>query len=124
MRWGRMHNGIDITGPGIHYQPAVAAEAGTVIKAKGGCTHDYGTACSCNSGYGNYVQIVHENGLTTLYAHLAEIDVSVGQEVSLGETVGLIGATGNVVSSGGGGYHLHFGVIQDGAFVDPMQFLP
>ena len=91
---------------------------------KGGCTHDYGTACKCNGGYGNYVEILHDNGMITLYAHLAERKVSVGQKVALGDTIGLIGATGNVVSSGGGGYHLHFGVIKDGAFVNPRLYLP
>ena len=122
-RWGRMHNGIDIAGAGIHYQPACAAGAGTVVKVKGGCTHDYGTACRCNGGYGNYVQIDHGNGLQTLYAHLASITVSVGQKVSTGTQVGKIGATGNVVSSGGGGYHLHFSVIVNGSFVNPKPYL-
>jgi murein DD-endopeptidase MepM/ murein hydrolase activator NlpD len=94
-----------------------------VIKVKGGCVHDYGVACSCNGGYGNYVQIDHGNGLCTLYAHLASISVSSGQKVSAGTVVGKIGATGNVVSSGGGGYHLHFSVIVNGTFVDPMPYL-
>ena len=122
-RWGRNHNGIDIAGTGIHYQPACAAAARTVIKVKGGCTHDYGTACRCNGGYGNYVQIDHGNGLNTLYAHLASITVSVGQKVNTGTQVGKIGATGNVVSGGGGGYHLHFSVIVNGVFVNPKPYL-
>ncbi|MCR5306146.1 MAG: peptidoglycan DD-metalloendopeptidase family protein [Oscillospiraceae bacterium] len=117
------HKGIDIAGAGIHYQPACAAAAGTVSRVKGGCTHDYGTACKCNGGYGNYVMIDHGNGLQTLYAHLAAITVSVGQSVSTGTQVGKIGATGNIVSSGGGGYHLHFSVIVNGTFVDPKPYL-
>ena len=122
-RWGRMHNGIDIAGAGIHYQPACSAAAGTVIKVRGGCTHDNGTPCKCNGGYGNYVQIDHGNGLNTLYAHLASITVSVGQSVKAGTQVGKIGATGNIVSSGGGGYHLHFSVIVNGTFVNPKPYL-
>jgi len=122
-RWGRQHNGIDIAGAGIHYANACAAAAGTVTVVKTGCTHDYGTACSCNGGYGNYVRISHGNGLETLYAHLASVNVSVGQSVSTGTVVGKIGATGNVVSSGGGGYHLHFSVIVNGTFVDPTNYL-
>ena len=119
----RMHNGIDIAGAGIHYANACAAAGGTVIVVKTGCSHDYGTACRCNSGYGNYVQIDHGNGICTLYAHLASVNVSPGQQVSTGTVVGKIGATGNVVSSGGGGYHLHFSVIVNGTFVNPMPYL-
>ena len=122
-RWGKLHNGIDIAGAGIHYQPACAAAAGTVIKVKGGCTHDYGTACRCNGGYGNYVQIDHGNGLNTLYAHLSSFTVSLGQKVNTGTQIGKIGATGNIVSSGGGGYHLHFSVIVNGVFVNPKPYL-
>lgn len=122
-RWGRPHRGMDIAGAGIHYANACAAAAGTVILVRTGCTHDYGTACSCNGGYGNYIQIDHGNGLVTLYAHLASVSVSVGQQVTTGTPIGKIGATGNVVSSGGGGYHLHFSVIVNGVFVNPRLYL-
>ena len=109
-RWGRMHKGIDIAGGGqnINGANACAAKGGTVIKAKLGY----------NGGYGNYVQIDHGDGLNTLYAHLQSLDVSVGQQVSTGTVVGKIGSTGNST-----GPHLHFSVIVNGTFVDPMGYL-
>ena len=109
-RWGRQHKGIDIAGGGqnISGANACAAKGGTVIKAKLGY----------NGGYGNYVQIDHGNGLNTLYAHLQSVSVSVGQTVSTGTVVGKIGSTGNST-----GPHLHFSVIVNGTFVDPMGYL-
>ena len=82
MRWGRMHEGIDI---GCAYgTPNRAAAAGTVIYA------------GWLGGYGNLVVVDHGNGLSTAYAHASAILVSVGQTVSQGETVSLVGATGHV----------------------------
>ena len=109
-RWGRQHKGIDIAGGGLNINGAnaCAAKGGTVIKAKLGY----------NGGYGNYVQIDHGNGLNTLYAHLQSVNVSVGQQVSTGTVVGKIGSTGNST-----GPHLHFSVIVNGVFVDPMGYL-
>lgn len=94
------HEGIDI---GAAYGDAVgAAGAGTVIFA------------GYNGGYGNMVEIDHGGGLTSLYAHLSSILVSVGDIVSKLQTIGLVGSTGNST-----GAHLHFGLYQDGAAIDP-----
>ena len=82
MRWGRMHEGIDINCP--YGAPNRAAAAGTVIYA------------GWLGGYGNLVVVDHGNGLSTAYAHASAILVSVGQTVSQGETVSLVGATGHV----------------------------
>lgn len=94
------HAGIDIGAP---YGAAVgAAGAGTVTQA------------GWNGGYGNSVTIDHGNGLETFYAHLSEILVSVGDLVTKLQTIGLVGSTGNST-----GPHLHFGLMQDGAWIDP-----
>ena len=68
MRWGRMHEGIDINCP--YGAPNRAAAAGTVIYA------------GWLGGYGNLVVVDHGNGLSTAYAHASAILVSVGQTVS------------------------------------------
>lgn len=120
-RWGSRHNGIDIAGSGIHYASACAAAAGTVTRVKTGCSHDYSGRCGCNGGFGNYIMIDHGGGLSTLYAHLASVNVSVGQRVSTGTVVGRIGATGNSV--GITGYHLHFSVLLNGTYVNPTSYL-
>ena len=86
------HKGIDIAGPGIYGKNAVAALGGTVVKV----ANDV-------NGYGNYLVIDHGGGLTTLYAHGSKVLVSLGDRVSQGQAVMLIGDTG--VSTGP---HLHF----------------
>ena len=104
IRWGRMHEGIDIaasTGT-----PIWAAAAGTVIYA------------GWLGGYGNLVVMDHGNGLATAYAHASSILVSVGQPVAQGETIALVGSTGN-----SSGPHLHFEVRVNGVAVDPLFYL-
>jgi murein DD-endopeptidase MepM/ murein hydrolase activator NlpD len=104
MRWGRMHEGIDI---GCAYgTPNRAAAAGAVIYA------------GWLGGYGNLVVVDHGNGLSTAYAHASSILVSVGQSVSQGQTVSLVGSTGN-----SSGPHLHFEVRVNGVAVDPLPYL-
>jgi murein DD-endopeptidase MepM/ murein hydrolase activator NlpD len=104
MRWGRMHEGIDI---GCAYgAPNRAAAAGTVIYA------------GWMSGYGNLVVIDHGNGLSTAYGHASSIAVSVGQSVAQGQTVSYVGATGHAT-----GPHLHFEVRVNGVAVDPLAYL-
>jgi murein DD-endopeptidase MepM/ murein hydrolase activator NlpD len=104
MRWGRMHEGIDIaasSGTPIH-----AAAAGTVIHA------------GWLGGYGNLVVVDHGDGLSTAYAHASAILVGLGQRVSQGETLSLVGSTGN-----SSGPHLHFEVRVNGSAVDPLFYL-
>jgi murein DD-endopeptidase MepM/ murein hydrolase activator NlpD len=104
MRWGRMHEGIDIAAP-IGTQ-IWAAAAGTVIHA------------GWLSGYGNLVVLDHGNGLATAYAHSSAILVVLGQQVSQGETIALVGSTGHST-----GPHLHFEVRINGVAVDPLLYL-
>lgn len=87
-----------------------AAESGKVIKAQGGW----------NGGYGNVVIIDHGNGLTTLYAHLREIYVNVGQQVGRGQAIGYMGNTGRVY--GRTGIHLHFEVTINGTKKNPLAY--
>ena len=103
-RWGRMHEGIDIsTSSGT---PTWSAAAGTVIHS------------GWLGGYGNLVVVDHGNGLATAYAHASAILVGVGQQVSQGETLSLVGSTGN-----SSGPHLHFEVRVNGAAVDPLFYM-
>ena len=103
-RWGRMHEGIDVAAP--IGAPIWAAAAGSIIYA------------GWLGGYGNLVVVDHGNGLATAYAHASSIVVSVGQSVAQGETVSLVGSTGN-----SSGPHLHFEVRVNGAAVDPLLYL-
>jgi murein DD-endopeptidase MepM/ murein hydrolase activator NlpD len=104
MRWGRMHEGIDISaGSG---SPVAAAASGTVISA------------GWMGGYGNLVIIDHGGGLATAYAHLSGFGVGYGQSVSQGQVVGYVGCTGHCY-----GPHLHFEVRVNGAAVDPLGYL-
>jgi murein DD-endopeptidase MepM/ murein hydrolase activator NlpD len=104
MRWGRMHEGIDISC--ASGTPNRAAASGTVIYS------------GWLGGYGNLIVIDHGNGLSTAYAHATSNVVGVGQAVSQGETVSLVGSTGN-----SSGPHLHFEVRVNGSAVDPLLYL-
>jgi len=101
-RWGRMHEGIDISaGCGT---PIRAAASGTIIFS------------GYMGGYGNLVVVDHGNGLSTAYAHQSAIYASGG--VSQGQTIGAVGTTGSST-----GCHLHFEVRVNGGAVDPMGYL-
>jgi len=102
-RWGRMHEGIDISAPAGTTIRAVAA--GTVIYA------------GWMGGYGNLTIVDHGNGLATAYAHQSAIYVG-GGSVSQGTAIGAVGCTGSCT-----GNHLHFEVRVNGSAVDPMGYL-
>ncbi|MGB5284354.1 MAG: M23 family metallopeptidase [Polyangiales bacterium] len=68
---------------------------------------------------GLFVEIEHGNGLVSLYAHLASYDVQVGDHVQAAQRLGEVGRTGIKDS----GAHLHFGLFQDGAVLDPLEYL-
>jgi murein DD-endopeptidase MepM/ murein hydrolase activator NlpD len=69
-------------------------------------------------GYGNCIRIQHINDIQTVYGHLSKIKVKVGQEVNLGDQIGLVGSTGHST-----GAHLHYEVRRHGKPVNPVNFL-
>ncbi len=103
-RWGRNHEGIDI-----------AVSEGTVVKAA-----ECGTVSFAGDGgtYGKLVKIDHGNGVVTAYAHLSQINVSVGQSVNSNTQIALSGNTGRST-----GPHLHFEVVKNGTPLDPSLYL-
>jgi murein DD-endopeptidase MepM/ murein hydrolase activator NlpD len=72
-----------------------------------------------SNGYGHYIIVQHADGSQTLYAHLLERYVALGQNVGQGEVIGAVGCSGWC-----SGNHLHFEVIIGGASVDPLSYLP
>jgi murein DD-endopeptidase MepM/ murein hydrolase activator NlpD len=71
-----------------------------------------------NGGFGLMIEVSHENGFTTRYAHLSKILVTPGQKVKRGEIIGLVGNTGHSTGS-----HLHYEVLFRKAHRDPLQYV-
>lgn len=92
-------------------KPAIyAAAAGTVVKSQ----------CGWNGGYGCVIVIDHGDGFQTLYGHLSETLVGVGDAVSQRQQIAVMGNTGRVY--GATGIHLHFEVIDNGKKKNPLAF--
>jgi len=104
------HHGLDIAG-GTLSTPNYASKAGVVEKSQ----------CGWNSGYGCVIIIDHGGGIKTLYGHNSRLLVSPGEYVSAGQTIGLMGNTGNV--RGRTGIHLHFEVWVNGVRTNPFKFV-
>ncbi len=104
MRGGRMHYGIDI-----------AASVGTAIKAADGGKV---TFAGWKGSYGYLVEINHENGYVTRYAHCSKIQVKVGDRVYKGQVIARVGNTGRST-----GPHLHFEVLKNGVNVNPAGYV-
>ncbi len=100
----RMHTGVDWSGP--VGTPIVAAGHGTVVKAQ------------WDSGYGRRIEVQHANGYMTTYSHLSGFarGIQPGARVHQGQVIGFLGSSG--LSTGP---HLHYEVLVNGSFVDPLR---
>ena len=100
----KWHNGVDF-----------AAGEGTAIYAtKAGTV----TSATYSEAYGNMVTINHGDGYSSLYGHMTNYIVSVGDTVSAGQTIGYVGSTGWST-----GPHLHFTIYYNGSDVNPLNYV-
>lgn len=99
-----LHAGIDFV-----------ASAGSAVHATG---PGKVVSAGWEGGYGRMIEIRHANGVSTRYGHLSKILVSVGDQVSAGATIGLVGSTGRST-----GPHLHYETRRNGRAEDPTPFL-
>ena len=107
MRWGVMHEGIDLAGP--LGSPIVAAGDGVVLEA------------GPEAGFGHWIVIQHSNGDVTVYGHMYSVLVSKGEHVTAGQHIADVGADGEAT-----GPHLHFAVMkgkENGPYIDPVPWL-
>lgn len=104
LRWGRMHEGIDLAVS--QGTPIIATEAGRVLFS--------GWA----DGYGNYIVIDHGGGFSSRYGHASRLLVRAGQKVKKGQTIAQVGSTGHST-----GPHLHFELVSQGKHVNPLALL-
>lgn len=102
-RWGRMHKGIDLVSSD---RTIMASDDGVIAFA------------GVKNGYGNTIIINHRNGYKTLYGHLSSIDVNEGDIVEKGQSIAVMGSTGNST-----GTHLHFEIHKDDAVQNPLKYL-
>jgi murein DD-endopeptidase MepM/ murein hydrolase activator NlpD/predicted chitinase len=104
-RGGRFHGGVDLANNGGN---VVAAASGTIMYLK-----------SDPEGYGDFFEIKHDSGWSTLYGHMERIDIKPGQRVTQGQVLGKEGQKGR-----SSGIHLHFEVYDaSGTRVDPAKHI-
>jgi len=99
-----VHEGIDFVGD---YGDIIAAAGNGVV-----------TLAGPNGGYGNTVTIDHSYGYETLYAHMSEVKVNVGDTVKRGQIIGFIGSTGR-----SSGPHLHYSLYKNKKAINPRTLL-
>lgn len=98
------HQGVDLS-----------ADVGTPVYAsRGGQV----TTATFGSAAGYYVKINHMDGFSSIYMHMTHYTVSPGQYVNQGDVIGYVGKTGVAT-----GYHLHFGIMYNGAYVNPANYV-
>lgn len=105
LRWGKLHKGIDIAAP--IGTPIFAVADGEVISS------DWN-----NGGYGNLIEVKHEGGIITRYAHNKTNKVKKGDKVKQGQLIALMGSTGFST-----GPHLHFEIHKEGEAIDPKPLI-
>lgn len=99
-----LHSGLDI-----------AASTGTKIKA---ALDGKVTKADCNSANGNYIIMEHKGNVETMYCHCSKLVAKVGENIRQGETIALVGSTGNST-----GPHLHFQIEINGNLLNPALVL-
>lgn len=105
-RYSSYHPGIDIaTGLGMLIHPITDGKVSTVGRDL--------------FGLGNFVEVVHQNGFKSKYAHMGKVYVKVGQKITVENTLGEVGLTGQT-----SGPHTHLEVTREGKFIDPQALLP
>ncbi len=103
--WATAHKGIDFVSDD---KKVVAATKGTVRVVAFDAT-----------GWGNYVTVGDKNGYIHIYCHLKSVSVVAGQKVSMGDSIGIMGETGNAT-----GVHLHYQINDaNGVAINPSEFL-
>lgn len=98
------HQGVDLAAPAG--TPIYATRSGVVTIARS------------SASAGNYVTVNHGDGYSSVYMHMTNYVVSVGQYVSQGQLIGYVGSTG--ISTGN---HLHFGIAKNGTYVNPAEYV-
>ena len=120
-RWGKYHNGMDISGTGLGSN-IFASGDGVVVSVNRSCPNQGYYGSSCGMQLGNYVIINHGDNIYTVYGHmLSNIPVNVGDTVSKGQVIGHMGNSGSST-----GIHLHFGLsigvpFNGGTFRNPRE---
>lgn len=101
---------------GFHHGIDIAAPTGETIRAAAGGRVVFS---GMRPVYGRTVVINHGNGMASLYAHASRLLVSVGDQVTAGQEISLVGNSGNSRGS-----HLHFEIYQSGKTTNPIRYLP
>jgi murein DD-endopeptidase MepM/ murein hydrolase activator NlpD len=100
----KMHTGVDWATP---YGTPIFASGNGVVEVAG-----------WEGGYGKYVKLKHNNGYETAYGHMSAFakGLEVGKRVRQGQVIGFVGSTGQST-----GAHVHYEILVNGRFVDPMR---
>lgn len=108
---GRKHPVLKIVRP--HYGVDYVASAGTPVRATAAGRVVF---AGVRGGYGKVIEIAHNGGIKSLYAHLSSINIRTGAQVKAGTFIGKVGSTG--LSTGA---HLHFGLYKLNQPIDPLK---
>ena len=117
-RWGKHHNGIDISGCGFG-SPIYSSTTGTVTEVVSSCADVGYYNNSCGNYWGNHVTVSY-NGYKIIYAHIRrDVKVKVGDTVTRGQKLGTMGSSGSST-----GTHLHYGVVNpSGNYINPCSVI-
>lgn len=107
-RWGKMHWGVDLSGPNAMGSPVVAVANGEVTQV------NFNTSAAC----GIFLRVRHKDGFESRYCHLSGVTVKVGDNVNKGQVIGAVGNTGEST-----GPHLHIEMYKNGGIFDPLPYI-